>query len=161
MTDGDVKILLVDDQQMTRQGLRQLIAAKAGLTVVGEAINSDSAIEQIRISAPQLVLMNIDQTKDESSAESTRRILAKFAAVKVIALSSESELKYVLQALHAGVSGYVLKKHGFEELIRAIQMVMNYDCYLAPEISAVMIRCFMKSYFGGIHAPEGAALSDR
>jgi len=161
MTKGDVKILLVDDQQLTRQGLRQLIAAKPGLTVVGEASSSQSAMEQIKTSAPHVVLMDTDPTTEESSVENARPMLTKFPSVKIIALSSECELQSALQALHAGASGYVVKKHGVEELFRAIHTVMDYGLYLSPEISSAVTRCFMKSYLGGNPARSSVVLSDR
>jgi len=161
MKATEINILLVDDQQLTLQGLRQLIEAKSGLTIVGEAFSSQSAMEQITTSAPQLVLMNIDPAKDEKSVENTRCILAKFPSVKVIALSSETKLRFVLEALHAGISGYVVKKHGVEELFRAIHTVMAYDLYLSPEVSAEVTKCFMKSYLGLIRPQAGVVLSDR
>ena len=118
-------------------------------------------MDQIKTAAPHLVLMNIDPAKDERSVERARPILAKFPSVKIIALSSEPELQFALQALHAGVSGYVVKKHGVEELFRAIHTVMDYGLYLSPEISSAVTRCFMKSYLGGNSARASVILSDR
>lgn len=161
MTSGDVKILLVDDQQLTRQGLRQLIAANPGLTVVVEASSSRSAMEQIKTSAPHVVLMDPDPTKDESSLESIRPMLAEFPSVKIIALCSESKLQFALQALHAGVAGYVVKKHGSEELLRAIHAVKEFHLYLSPEVSSAVTKYFMNSCRDRRHARADLVLSDR
>jgi DNA-binding NarL/FixJ family response regulator len=161
MTKGKIKILLVDNQQMARQGLQLLIAARPGLTVVGEASCARSAMEQIKASAPHVVLMATEPATHASSLESARPMLAKFPSLKIIALSSESELSFALQALHAGVSGYVVKKHGVEELFRAIHTVMDYDLYLSPEVSAAAIKGLMKSYLGQHPARAGVILSAR
>lgn len=161
MTTGDVKILLVDNHQMMRRGLRQLIETKSGLTVVGEASRLQSAIAQIRISAPDLVLLNHNLPGEADGGESTCRLLAEFPSVKVIELSANPELEFVLQALHAGVSGYVAKHKGPDELFRAIQAVMDFQVYLSPEVSSEVIRHFMKSYLGRKPAQAGVVLSDR
>lgn len=161
MKASEVKILLVDNHQMARQGLQQLIAARLGLTVVGEAACAQSAMEQIRTSGPHLVLMEIGPTQNESGVESVRQILAEFPAVRIIALSNESELPYALQALHAGAAGYVVKKHGVEDLFRAIDAVMEYEFYLSPDVSSAAIKGLMKSYLGRNSARAGVTLSDR
>lgn len=103
MTSGEIKILLEDDQQPLRQALRQLIEARSGLTVVGEAFSCQSAMDQVRILAPQLVLINHHLPREEDGAESARRLLAEFPAVKFITLSSDPDLELALRALHAGV----------------------------------------------------------
>jgi two-component system response regulator NreC len=155
------KILLLDNHQMVRQGLQQLIAAKPGLTVVGEASSTQEAMVQIETSVPHVVLMDADPAIGENRVESARPIIAKFPAVKIIALSSGSELQFALEALHAGVAGYVVKKHGVEELFRAIQVVMDYGLYLSPEISSEVTKRFMMSYLGRTSARAGAVLNDR
>jgi len=141
----EVKILLVDNHQRRWRGFRQMLAAKPELAIVGEALNSLSALDQVRISAPHLVLMDIN-APGECRLESLRRMLAEFPSVKIIALSSSLELELVIQALHAGVSGYFVKDHGLEELFRAIQVVMDFQIYLSPEVSSAVTREFMKHF---------------
>jgi len=141
--------------------LRQLLETKSGLTVVGEAFNTQSAIEQLKVSAPDLAVMNINSAGAEDVVESTRRVLAECSSVRVIALSNSSELEFVLQALRAGVAGFVVTNHGSEELFRAIQAVMESQVYLSPEVSSAVISHFMKSYRGRKPARSGVVLSDR
>jgi len=160
MENSEVKILLVGNQQMMRQGLRELIAGTPGLRVVGEAFDSQSAMDQIRTLAPHLVLMDIHRP-GESEVENIRRMVEEFPSVKVIALSGSSELELVLQVLYAGVSGYVVKNHDFEELTRAIKAVMVHRLYLSPEVSGAVILDFLKTFTGRKPGRAGVILSDR
>lgn len=150
----------MDDHQIMRQGLRQLLAAEPGLVVVGEAFNGQSAKEQARTLAPHLVLMDI-HLPDESGVELTRQILAEFPAVKVIALSSDAAVEVVLRALRAGVAGYLVKENGADELIRAIQIVMDHRLYLSPVVSSAVILKFMESSHHEQVGQSGADLTER
>ena len=159
-TPKETRILLVDDHRMMRQGLRQLLAVEPGLIVVGEAFNGQSAREQVRMLSPDLVLMDI-HLPDESGVEITRQILAEFPAVKVIALSSDSAVEMVLLALRAGVSGYLLKENGADELIQAIHTVMDHRLYLSPEVSSAVVLKFNESSGREETKPAGTDLSER
>ncbi len=160
ITTEEIKILLVDDHQLMRQGLRKLLSNQSGLTVIGEAFNSQTVMEQIRTLAPHVVLMDI-HLASESGVEITTRILAEFPSIKVIALSSDSELELVRQALNAGVSGYILKENNLDELIRAIHAVMDHRLYFSPEISSVVIKDFLKPGSDRPTAPPGMVLTHR
>jgi DNA-binding NarL/FixJ family response regulator len=159
-SQNETRILLVDDHQMMRQGLRQLLAVEPGLIVVGDAGNGQSAREQVRALSPHLVLMDI-HLRDESGVEITRQMLAEFPAVKVIALSSDSAVELVLQALRAGVAGYLLKENGADELVRAIHTVMDHRLYLSPAVSSAVILQFMESSSHVAVGPAGADLTER
>lgn len=156
----EIRILLVDDHQMMRQGLRQLLAAEPGLVVVVEASNGQSAREQVRMLSPDLVLMDI-HLPGESGVEITRQIVTEFPAVKVIALSSDAAVEVVLRALRAGVAGYLVKENGAEELIRAIHTVMDHRLYLSPEVSSAVILKYLESPGREETEPAGADLSER
>lgn len=155
-----IKILLVDDHQIMRQGLRQLISSQSGMTIVGEASDGLSALIQLRSHKPNLVLMDV-HLSSESGIEVTQRILAEAPSVKVIVLSSDSELQLILQALNAGVAGYVLKESGCEELVRAIRTVMDHRIYLSPEVSSVVIQDFIKPGSARTSKPAPVALTER
>lgn len=161
---GEIKILLVDDHQLMRQGLRQLISNIPGMNVVGEACNGQEALTQIKALTPDLVLMDI-HLSDESGVEITRRALADCPSLKVLALSSDAELQLVLEALQAGVAGYIVKQNDSDELVRAIRAVMDHRLYLSPELSSAVIRDFMKSPSGMANtikvARTSRVLSDR
>jgi DNA-binding NarL/FixJ family response regulator len=137
-----------------------LLAVEPGLIVVGDAGNGQSAREQVRALSPHLVLMDI-HLRDESGVEITRQMLAEFPAVKVIALSSDSAVELVLQALRAGVAGYLLKENGADELVRAIHTVMDHRLYLSPAVSSAVILQFMESSSHVAVGPAGADLTER
>jgi two-component system response regulator NreC len=142
--------------------LRELIAVHPGLRVVGEADSALAAFGKIRASAPppELVLMDL-QLPGEGGVAVTRRLLAEFPAVRIIALSGDTELELLLDALYAGVSGYILKNDGVDELFRAIHAVMDQQLYLSPKVATAAIRNFMKSFTRRKPAPPGTVLSDR
>jgi len=150
MHNGDIKILLVDNHQMMRQGLRQLISARPGLKVVGEAFGIPSAMEMLHTVAPQLVVLNIP-LPGIGGVDMVRGFLDGFPAIKVVFLSGDAELELVLQLLHAGIAGYVLKENDSEELFRAIHAVMLFQLYLSPAVAALVIRDFMRRH--GIRKP--------
>jgi DNA-binding NarL/FixJ family response regulator len=160
MNSEAVRILLLDLDQMMRQGLGQLIATRPELTVVGEAANGRPAGELIRAAAPQVLLMDV-HLPGGGGVDGARRLLTEFPGVRVVALSGDAELERVLQALHAGVSGYVVTEQGFDELIRAIHTVMQRQLYLSPEVSSAVIRHLMKTYRDRKPAVPGVGLSDR
>jgi DNA-binding NarL/FixJ family response regulator len=156
----ETRILLVDDHQIMRQGLRQLISVEPGMTVVGEASSGQSAKDQVRTLAPHMVLMDL-HLPDECGVETTRQILAESPAVKVVALSSDSGPEMVLRALRAGVSGYLVKEDGSDELIRAIQTVMDHRFYLSPAVSSTVISQFTESSGRGKTGTATVELSER
>lgn len=144
MQTGEVKILLVDDHQMMREGLRLLLKNQQGLTVVGEAANGQAALELARLHAPDLVVMDIHLPGEDGIAVS-RRILAEFPQIRIIVLSSDPDLALVHQALQAGISGYITKENSPEELTRAIQAAMDHRSYLCPEVASVVLEDYMKT----------------
>jgi len=160
MSADEIRILLVTDQQMMREGLRSLIADTSGLSLVGEAFDAQSAIQQVRTLIPQLVLMDFD-LPEAGGAEITHQILAEFPLVKVIALGSDFNRALVREALCSGVSGCVSKGQGFDELIRAIHAVMDFRIHLSPEIFSMVIRVFIESSADKVPAHDGSLLTKR
>ena len=138
-----IRILVVDDHGMMRKGLRSLLSEPDGLTVVGEASDGASALEQVRALAPQVVIMDI-HLPDQDGVTISRQILTEFPSIKIIVLSGDSSLSLVQEALEAGVAGYVLKENLPEELGRAIRAVVDQHLYLCLEVSSVVARDYVK-----------------
>lgn len=115
-------ILLVDDQNIVRQGLQALLESKAELKVVGTASDGNSAIEQVKILKPDIVLIDIEMP-GMSGITATSTICQQFPQTKVVVLSSHENQKYVVQALQAGAEGYLLKTTLAEDLEQAIWAV--------------------------------------
>ncbi len=132
------KILLADDHQIVREGLHSLFEKEADLEVVGEAENGRQAVRMARDLKPDVVVMDVAMP-ELNGIEAMRQILAELPAAKVLALSMHSNKHYVIEALKAGASGYLLKDGAFDELVQAIRAVIANRSYLSPEITGAVI----------------------
>ncbi len=138
-----VKLLLADDHQILREGLRALLAKQPDLVVVGEAEDGRTAVRLARELRPDLVIMDIGMP-GLNGIEATRQILAEVPGAKVIALSMHSDKRFVTEMLKAGAAGYLLKYCASEELITAIRTVLSQRLYLSAEIVGVVVEDFVK-----------------
>jgi len=139
-----LRILLVDDHKIVREGLRTLIEKQPGLEVVGEADSGRMALKLTRELKPDVVIMDITMP-DLNGIEATRQIHSEIPGVKVIALSMHSDKRLVTGILMAGASGYLLKEDcDSVELARAIQAVASNQTYLSPKIGEVVIKDYMR-----------------
>lgn len=137
-----IKVVLADDHQIVRHGLRSLLSAEPDIEVVGEADNGRAVIRLVQELSPQVVIMDISMP-DLNGIEATRQILSDFSGVKVIALSMHSDSLFVLNMFKAGASGYLLKDCALEELVKAVRTVMNRKVYLSPSISDIVVKDFV------------------
>lgn len=134
-----LRVLLVDDHAVVRQGLRMFLATDNGLQVMGEARNGQEALDQVAQLQPDVVLMDLLMpVMDGVSA--IRQIKARFPEVEVIALTSALEDLLVIEAMHAGASGYLLKDAHPEELTEAIHAVGRGEVRLHPEAAKRLSR---------------------
>lgn len=118
-----VRLMLVDDHPLVRDGLRVRLEAVPGFTVVAEAGDAEAALAEARRAAPDLVLMDIGM-KGVNGIEATRRLTAALPALRVLVLSMYDNAEYVREARHAGALGYLLKDQPAEEIVSAIRSVM-------------------------------------
>ncbi len=149
-----IKIVLADDHQIVRQGLRALLASEPDIKVVAEADNGRAVLRLVKEFSPDLVIMDISMP-DLNGIDATRQIIADYPGVKVIALSMHSDSLFVLNMLKAGASGYLLKDCALGELVKAIRAVLNQKTYLSPGVSDVIIKDFICSD----GSPGGSAFS--
>jgi two-component system NarL family response regulator len=133
-----IRILLVDDHQMMRDGLRSILELEDDLDVVGEAGNGYEALELVRMRRPEVIVMDIGM-KDLNGIEATRQIMAANPRAKVVALSTHSSEPYVMSMLEAGACGYVLKDAAVDEMRRAIREVAAGRHYLSPGIAGTVV----------------------
>ncbi|HAR62062.1 MAG: DNA-binding response regulator [Candidatus Margulisiibacteriota bacterium] len=144
-----IKILMVDDHKIMREGLRALLEKESEMEVISEAENGRSAVDLAAKLKPNLVIMDASMA-DLNGIEATRQIIANSPAIKVLGLSMYSDRRFVTGMLSAGASGYILKDCAFEELITAIHTVFANQIYLSPGITTIVI----KDYVGRLSAPE-------
>ena len=116
-----IRVLLVDDHKIIRQGLRRLLELDEGIEVVGEAETGEAALAEVATVAPDVVLMDI-RLSGMDGIEATRQLKQAYSEIKVIVLSSYTE-DYVPEAIEAGALGYMLKSVSYEELSQAIRSV--------------------------------------
>lgn len=134
-----IRILLVDDHKIVRTGLRSLIDGQSGMMVVAEADNGRIAMQLIQEMHPDVVIMDVAMP-DLNGMEATRRIVADFPEVKIIALSMHSDRRFVTGMLEAGAAGYLLKDCAFEELTSAIRAVVRKQAYISPGVAGILVE---------------------
>lgn len=149
-----IKIILADDHQIVRHGLRSLLSAEPDMEVVGEADNGRAVVRLVQEKSPHVVIMDISMP-DLNGIEATRQILTENPGVKVIALSMHSDSLFVLNMFKAGAAGYLLKDCALEELVKAVRTVLSRKIYLSPGISDIVIKDFVI----GWTPPESSAYS--
>ena len=138
-----VRVVIADDQQLIRTGLRMILAAEPGIEVVGEASTGTEAVAMTRELRPDVVLMDI-RMPDLDGIEATRRIVAGNQEPKtsVLILTTFDLDEYVYDALRAGASGFLLKDAPAHQLIAGIRMAGDGDALLAPSITRRLIEEF-------------------
>jgi two-component system response regulator NreC len=136
-TPEKLRILLVDDHAVVREGLRLLVDAQPDMEVVGEAEDGEMALEKTRELQPDIVVMDISMPH-LNGVQATERLKIAHPKIKVVALSSYSDDAHVRQLLASGASSYVLKRTLSEELIRALRIVDSGGVYLDPAIAGLV-----------------------
>jgi DNA-binding NarL/FixJ family response regulator len=139
-----VRVLLVDDQPLLRTGFKLILEAEADITVVGEAGDGAAAVELTRSLMPDVVLMDI-RMPGVDGIEATRRIVREQAAThdpRVLILTTFDLDEYVIEAVRAGASGFLLKDSPPEELVTAIRIVAGGDAIVAPSVTRRLLDRF-------------------
>ena len=136
-----IRLLIADDQELVRTGLRLIVESEPDLQVVGEAADGEDAIRKARAFRPDIALMDI-RMPGTDGIEAARQIVQSVGATRVIVLTTFSADEYVFQALAAGASGFLLKDGPADELIRAIRIVAAGDSLLSPSVTTGVIRQF-------------------
>lgn len=142
-----IRIVLADDHKILRAGLRAMIVEQPDMEVVGEAENGRTAVNLTRELSPDVVIMDIGMP-DLNGIEATRQIVAEVPSVKIIGLSMYSDRRYVAGLFGAGASGYLLKDIEFEELIEAIQAVVEGQVYVSSGVTGIVIEDYVHRVSG-------------
>lgn len=145
---NDIRVLLVDDQELVRAGFRMVLEASPGIVVVAEACDGQSAVMQAKALRPDVILMDVRMpVMDGVSA--TRMIIADDPDARIIVLTTFDLDEYAFGALRAGASGFLLKDVAPHELLRSIRAVAAGDAALSSRVSRRMLELF------GGRLPEG------
>jgi DNA-binding NarL/FixJ family response regulator len=133
-SEQPIRVLLVDDHEIVRLGLRTLLGRRQGLEVVGEAATAAEAVAEADRLAPDVVLLDV-RLPDGSGVEVCREILARTPTARVLFLSSYADQEAVLATIFAGAAGYVLKEITSDSLLRAIRAVVAGQSILDPAVT--------------------------
>ena len=140
----DTKILIVDDHALLREGLRSLLSAEPGMSVVGTAEDAESGIAKIDSLNPDVVLTDLAMP-ETGDVDAIREIRNAHPKVRIIALTFHKEDSYIQAALQAGADGYVVKDDSRDELVIAIRSVLGGKNYLSPSICDRVIAGFLSA----------------
>ena len=143
-----LKVFIADDHNLMRQGLRALISQSVDFSVEGEAADGKTALSEILLHRPDIVLMNV-ALPGMNGMEVTAQIKRRLPEIRVIMLTSFKSEEYLRESLRVGADGYLLKDASYEELLQALRSVGQGKKYLSPAISGQLVEGFLNPGGGG------------
>lgn len=155
-----IKILIVDDHEMVRDGLSVMMEREEDFTVVGEAQNGLEAVEKTKALNPDVVLMDL-RMPEMDGVEAMRQIRAVQDDVKFLVLTTYDSDEYIFDAIEAGAKGYLLKDTSREELFRAVRTVNRGESLIEPAVVSRLLDRLTELSHRAAHGPEHGALSER
>jgi len=149
-----IRVAVVDDQALMRDGFSMILDAQDDITVVGDAANGRESVDLCRRTRPDVVLMDI-RMPEMDGIEATRLIsVDSHIESKVLVLTTFDLDEYVYSAMRAGASGFLLKDTPAKELIAAVRVIANGDALLSPSVTKRLIEEFARQPVPGAHKPE-------
>jgi DNA-binding NarL/FixJ family response regulator len=140
-----IRVMIVDDEELVRQGLRLILDEEDGIEVVADAADGWRALEAARLWHPDVVLMDI-RMPGLDGLEATHRLLAEHAAMRVVVLTTFDTDEHITNALRAGASGFLLKGASAEQLAEAVRVVASGEALLAPSVTRRLVERFLLSH---------------
>lgn len=137
--EKQIKIVLVDDHQLFREGVKRILNMESSMEVVAEGSDGDVVIDLVRSHNPDVVLMDINMP-NINGVEATKNLVEKFPNIKVLILSIHDDESYVTHVLKTGASGYLLKEMDTDALIEAVKVVGEGGAYIHPKVTHNLIN---------------------
>ena len=134
-----LKVMLVDDHVLIREGIKQLLQFDGSIEVMEEAGNGEECIEKLKDNVPDIILLDLNMPK-KNGIEVLEEIKEKNLSVKVLVLTVHNEIEYLINAIEMGVDGYLMKDSEFSELKRAIETVARGESYIQPSLIPALNR---------------------
>jgi len=138
-----IRVLIVDDHTIVRDGISALLALAGDMEVVGEAENGSEALKMVKELEPNVVLMDISMPV-MGGLEATRRIYKEFPRTKVLVLTQYDDKEYVFPVIEAGASGFISKVAASSELVSGIRAVFHGDSYLSPSVAKLVVEDYQR-----------------
>jgi len=150
-----MRVLLADDHQIVREGLRSLLDREPGVTIVGEVADGSEAVDAARDTVPDVVIMDLTMP-GLNGVDATRILTSEMPQVRVLCLSMHADRHMVSTVLRAGAAGYLVKECAATELINALHVVASNGTYLSPSVAGVIVRDYVARTSGVAPADEPA-----
>ena len=160
MSEKQVRVLIADDHDIVRAGIRMLLDAQPDMAVVGEASNGKEAVEMANTMQPDVVLMDISMP-DVTGIEATREIKQTHSQIEIVGLTMHAEDRYFFQLLQAGASGYVVKGAAPHELLEAVRAAFRGEAYIHPSLQRKLIGDYVSRSDGGDQKSKLSDLTER
>ncbi len=155
-----IRVFLVDDHTVVRQGLRRILESDDEIEIVGEAGDGRTAIDLVQKLRPHVVVMDVAMP-ELNGIEATRQILKRVEGAKILVLSMHGDDVYVRQALKAGARGYLLKDSEDLDLIKAVKAIRGGGSFFSPPVSKVVLSGYLGDKADGDAEDSVARLTDR
>ena len=155
-----IRVLVVDDHTIVRDGICALLALAGDIEVVGEAANGSEALNMVKELQPDVVLMDIAMPI-MGGLEATRRIHKEFTRTKVLVLTQYDDKEYVFTVIEAGASGFISKTAASSELASGIRSVYEGDSYLSPSVAKLLVVEYQHGASGRVSHDPYEQLTDR
>lgn len=156
---ANIKVVLVDDHQIVRDGIKLMLEPQAGIDVVGEAENGEQALQLIEKVKADVIVMDINMPVMNGIA-ATKKIKDEHSHIKVLALTMSNDDSHVRQMVQAGASGYIMKSAGREELTKAIKEVMLGKHYFSDQATESILMDMVKNK-GKSSVPDDVQITER
>lgn len=152
------RILLADDHALVRAGIRRILEAEPGITIVAEASDGAEAVELVRSTKPDLAVLDISMPR-MTGLQAAREISRRAPAVKTLMLSMHDNEQYFFSALQAGACGYVLKAAADEDLVKACLAALRGESFLYAGIASTLVRDYLDRLKRGEKIPQAVLTS--
>jgi len=160
MDKTNLHVLVVDDQQLIRDGIASMLDFQPGIKVVGIAENGRVAVELAEKLEPDVILMDI-QMPEMDGIEATEKLKQKFPTCKVVMLTTFDDEAYIIRSLRAGAYGYLMKDIPVKELANAVQLAHGGITQLAPDIAGKLVGSLNEAFDSDTAIPDEHGLTDR
>jgi len=134
-----IRILVVDDHSVVRQGIITLLEDEEDILIVGEASDGDEVLESVKMTNPDVVLLDLTMPR-MSGLDAIKALVPIYPHVRILVFSMHNNPDYILSAVKSGAAGYLLKDTGRDEILRAVRSVAAGELYYPPNASSIIIR---------------------